>query len=263
MDYSTGLGFVGGLLLVTIGILLGGPLSSFFDLPSIFIVFGGGALAAFVAYPIENNILAYRLVLSCFMTPPKFDNLRMIKQIVEIADMARKEGILSIESKIAELDNRFLAKALDMIISNADMRFIEETLDNEIYSTKDRHDGGRKVLEFQGSVVPAFGMIGTLIGLVQMLRNLDNPSTIGPSMAVAMITTFYGAMAANLFFTPIAKKLEFRSGEELLYLQIIAKGCLLIGGGVNPKLIEDNLLTFVSGAERQAFQLLDTNSGKA
>lgn len=258
MDKSTVLGFFGGFLLVSIGILLGGPLTAFWDLPSVCIVFGGGALAANVAYPIANNVLAYKLVWACFMVPPEFDNLKIIKQLVEIADMARKEGILSIESKIPELENKFMAKALDMVIANADIKLVEDTLDNEIYSTKDRHDGARKVLEFQGSVVPAFGMIGTLIGLVQMLRNLDNPSTIGPSMAVAMITTFYGAMAANLFFTPLAKKLEYRSGEELLYLQIIAKGCLMIAGGINPKLIEDNLLTYLSGSERQAYALLGT-----
>jgi chemotaxis protein MotA len=177
----------------------------------------------------------------------------MIKQILEIAGFARQEGILALEAKVATLEHPFLMKALNLVVDNADHTFLDETLDNEIYMIKERHDTGRKVVEFLASVVPAFGMIGTLIGLVQMLRNLENPATIGPSMAVAMITTFYGAMAANLFFTPLARKLEFRSAQERFFLQIIQKGCLLIAGGVSPKLIEESLLSNISRTDREAY----------
>jgi chemotaxis protein MotA len=190
------------------------------------------------------------------MAPREFNYMKLISNILMTAEVARKEGILALDARLAEIEEPFMARSLQMVIDGVDVKIIEDILDTELDSRADRHTEVKKAVDFLASVIPAFGMIGTIMGLVGLLGNLDDPSSIGPNMAVALITTFYGAVAANLLFIPYGKKIEERSVEEQLYGEIIARGCLFIAAGVHPRIIQERLLSFMSEKEKVQFNEL-------
>ena len=253
MDKSTIIGTVAGVMLVVIGIKVAGSLGMFFDIGSIFIVFGGGLSALFVAFKMEKVKSVLNGIKLVYKAPQEFNYMKLISTILTISEAARKEGLLSLESKIPEIEEPFFAKLLQLVVDSVEPKLIEEVIETEIAATGQRHVDTVDAINFLASIIPAFGMIGTIIGLVCMLGNLDDPTSIGPNMAVALVTTFYGAVAANLFFQPFAKKLADRAAEEDTYNEIIGKGVLLIASGTNPRIIQEKLLSYLSPKNREIF----------
>lgn len=242
MDFATLLGIVGGLALIITAIMMGGSLLAFVDIPSVVIVIGGTITAILVMFPMEVVLGSVRIAVRTFRFR-KENPLRVVDDICGLADKARRESLVALE-KVA-LDDEFLKKGVRMVADGSSQFQVQSLLDSEINFMKQRHRRGQAVFKGLGSAAPAFGMIGTLVGLVNMLQNLSDPSSIGPAMAVALLTTFYGAVLSNLVFLPMAKKLEERSIDEQLLLQLKMEGVLSIMNGEHPQLIREKLMAFL------------------
>jgi chemotaxis protein MotA len=174
----------------------------------------------------------------------------LVRLFVSLGQKARREGLLALEDELESLNDKFLVNGLQMVIDGLDPELIRDIMETEVTATEQRHKLGQDVFRAWGALAPAFGMIGTLIGLVQMLANLDDPSAIGPGMAVALITTFYGSVLANLFFIPMAGKLAIRSDAESSLKEAIIEGVLSIQAGTNPRILQEKMKAFVSPQER-------------
>jgi len=257
MDIATIIGLVAAFGLMIMAILSGSGLNIFIDIPSFLIVVGGTVGVTLVNFPLKEVIRAISVAKNAFFN--KLESpVEYINTIVKLADKARKEGILSLESEIGNINNEFFAKGIQMLVDGIDPNVIEETLDKEIEYLKERHKSGAEIFGAMGAVAPAMGMIGTLIGLVQMLQNMSDPSSIGPAMAVALITTLYGAILANVIFLPISGKLQTLSSHECLIKEMLLEGIISIGQGLNPRIIEGKLLAFI---EPKLRELAKANKG--
>ncbi len=242
MDFGTLIGILVGFGLIFGSIAMGPDPMGFLDLPSCMIVFGGVFAATLISFPLEEVIQAFK---ACAKT---FSNRRtrpedVVDTMIQVAEISRREGLLALER--VQTDNKVLKKALQLIADSADPSLIHDTMALEIISMKRRHGISIAVLTRMGGLGPAFGMIGTLIGLVQMLTQLSDPSALGPAMAVAIITTFYGSMLANVVFNPLAAKLQSRSEQEVLNLKIIFEGAKSILENNNPRLVYEKLASFL------------------
>lgn len=251
MDIATLIGIIAGLSLVFGSILMGGGAGAFFNVPSLLITVGGSFSALLINFPLEKVIGAASVAKNCFThrLPSPMD---VIKQIVELATICRRDGPLALEGKIEEIQDSFLARGVQLVVDGTPQETLREILEIEISWLQERHATGKKIFEALGASAPAFGLVGTLIGLIQMLRTLDDPSKLGASMAVALLTTFYGALLANLFCVPIAGKLETRSKEELLVRELMVEGLSSIAAGQPPRLIEEKLKAFLAPKLREA-----------
>ncbi len=249
MDLSTVIGIVSGIVLIVVSILLGGSLLAFFDLPSIMIVVGGTLAATLVAYPIPQVKDIMKLTQKTFANRDSNPN-KIISDIIVLANKARKEGLLALEEGVNSLDDEFLKKGLMLVVDGTDPELVRNLLETELDFIEQRHKTGQGLFETMATLAPGFGMIGTLIGLINMLGSLDDPSTIGSSMAVALITTLYGSLLANLFFNPMANKLKMKSGDEMLEKEIMLEGLLSIQAGENPRIIEEKLKAFLPPSMR-------------
>ena len=178
------------------------------------------------------------------------DYTGLIEQLVSLAETARKDGLLALESRIGDVDDDFIKLGIQMAVDGTRPEVIEDILRTDINSLTTRHRNGKSVLDQMGRFAPAYGMIGTLMGLIMMLSNMSDPSAIGAGMAVALITTLYGAIAANVFFIPFAEKLGFLSKQELVSREIIVRGIMAIQSGENPRVIEQKLNTFLPPKNR-------------
>lgn len=247
MDLATLVGFLGAVGFVVMAMVLGGDVTIFFNVPSVLIVFGGSIFVVLMQYPMSQFLGAGKVVAKAFsfklQTPEE-----LIEKIVEMADAARKGGFLALEE--AEIENPFMQKGVDMLVDGHDVDVVRQTMAKDITNTTERHDAGSVIFKSMGDVAPAMGMIGTLIGLVAMLSNMDDPKAIGPAMAVALLTTLYGAMLANLFCLPVAFKLQVRSAEEKLNQSLILDGILGIADGQNPRVIEGVLKGYLAESKR-------------
>lgn len=245
MDLASLIGVISGVGFTAACILLGSSLMLFWNLPSVMIVFGGTIAAAMIAYPLKEFLGVFKTVVKVFVFKvAKPEDL--IKTLVEISNKARKGGLLSIEADIGSTEDPYLKSALQMTVDGVKTADIAAVMQKRMALTQREHKLGYSVLSSMGSYAPAFGMVGTLIGLVQMLANLDDPSSIGPKMAVAMITTFYGAVLANLFFLPMSDKLKLRSEEEIMNMTLLYEGVVSIREGEHPRLMEDKLNVYLS-----------------
>ncbi len=213
---------------------------AFIDVPSIAIVVGGTIGALMFAYPLSVVAKAPKL-LKIAVLPPKYDPQSYIEQIVDFAKEARVKGLLSLEDKLNETSDPFLKSSLMLVLDSVEPEKVHNLLQAELGKLDERHSIGKSFFENGGAFAPGFGMIGTLIGLIKMLGDLSDPDSIGPSMAVALLTTLYGSMMANMFFTPIANKLSVRHDEEYLCRELICEGVEGIQAGENPKFIEEKL----------------------
>lgn len=231
--------------LVMFGILSGGSLLIFWDAASCAIVVGGTVGVTLINYPLGDVMGVVVVVKKIFLNKLKSAQ-ELIVSLVEMATETRKGGILSIEPKIKEIEDPFFAKGLQMLVDGIEVNSIKSVLEKEIDYVSERHRLGAEIFTTLATFAPALGMIGTLIGLVQMLQKLEDPSTIGPAMAIALITTFYGALMANLLFLPIAGKLKKRDQEEMLVMELILEGVLSIAAGENPRIMEQKLKVFLS-----------------
>jgi chemotaxis protein MotA len=248
MDIATLLGLLVGLAMVVGAIFFGGSASSFLNVPSIMIV-GGGTLAAIsVAFPIEEVVQAIKAGFKAFASR-RVRPVDVVNVMVKIAEISRREGLLALEN--IQTENAVLKKSCQLIADNADPGLIRDTLRIEITAMKRRHKIGQDVFRGLGAYAPSFGMMGTLIGLVQMLTRLDDPKALGPGMAVAILTTFYGSILSTLLFLPIAGKLKARTMQEILHLEIIFEGAKCILENNNPRLVYEKLSSFIAPAERK------------
>jgi chemotaxis protein MotA len=252
MDIATIVGLILGSVLVVFGMASGGSgLGMFLDVPSIAIVVGGGTAATMVCFPMPQVIGALKVVKTAF-APQALDTNNIVGTIVSFAEKARREGLLTLEEDAAALNNEFLQKAIQLVVDGTDPELVRDILEIELTFLEDRHKLGKDFFVQLGTYLPAFGMIGTLIGLIAMLSNLDDPSSIGAGMAVALLTTFYGALLANFIALPIAKKLSVRSQEEVLMRQVIVEGVLAIQNGENPRIVHEKLKAFFPPSMRRS-----------
>ncbi len=251
MDPSTIIGIVAAFGLMVMAILQGGSIMLFVNTPSLIIVVGGTIGATLVNYPFGDVMSTLSVIKKAFKNQNSSSTSR-IEQLIRFAGKARKEGILSLQTVIAEIDDPFFIKGLQMAIDGQEPENLKEMLDREIEYIEERHSKGANILLAVGAYAPAMGMIGTLIGLVQMLQTMSDPSSIGPAMAVALLTTFYGAVIANTLCLPLAGKLKNRSASEILDKTLVAEGMKSILQGENPRIIEQKLHAFVAPKERQS-----------
>ncbi len=249
MDIATLIGLVAAFGLVLFAI--GSGIPSFIDPPSIMIVVGGTFGVIMIAYPLNAVIGLIGIIIKTFMYKTE-SGQEVIAELVELSQVVRKDGILALESKVGDIENQFMAKGLQMAIDGQEPGDIEEILYMEMDKVSDRHNKGADMLTALGTFAPSMGMIGTLVGLVLMLQNMSDPSSIGPSMSIALLTTFYGALMANIIFLPMAGKLKARSKDELLVHEIILTGVQSLVAGENPRVMEQKLLGYLPPKERQS-----------
>lgn len=251
MDIATVIGIVAGFGLILTSILLGGDLGTFVNIPAVVVVVGGTFASTLINYPLADVLGVLGPVRNAFFNKD-INPGKLIEQIIEFATVARREGILALESKVSESDDEFLGKSVQLAIDGTSPELIRDILTTEVAFMEDRHAKGQAILTSMGAFAPAFGMIGTLIGLVQMLAGMDDPSQIGLGMAVALLTTLYGAILANVAFIPLAGILKVRTAAELLTKEITIEGILSIQSGDNPRVVEQKLKAFIAPDLREA-----------
>ena len=248
MDIATVIGIIAGITLVLMAII--SNIVLFINFPSMLIVVGGTIGATLMNFPLGDVLGVLKTVKNAFLhkSKPPTD---VIETIVGFATTARREGILALESRAEEADDPFLQKSVQLAVDGTAPELIKDILTTELAFLEERHSLGQGVFIAMGTFAPAFGMIGTLIGLIQMLSTMNDPSTIGAGMAVALLTTLYGAMIANMFCVPIAGKLKVRTRMEMLVKEVIIEGILSIQSGDNPRVVEQKLMAFVSPSMRK------------
>ena len=250
MDITTFIGILVAGGLVISSILIGGSGSWFVSYPAMMIVFGGTMGATLLAYPLKEVLGVFRVVRNVFQYRSQ-SPLELIPQLTSFARKARQEGILSFEDEIQRINDPFLSRGLQMAIDGMESRSIEEVMSNEILCVSERHRLGAEIFSTMGTFAPAVGMLGTIIGLVQMLMQMDDPSRIGEPMAVALLTTFYGTLLANLVFLPVAAKLKTRSKQEILIKEMVLEGVIAIQSGDNHRVVEQKLKAFIAPSVRK------------
>jgi chemotaxis protein MotA len=247
VDLATLLGLLGAFGVVLASVFLGGSAMMFINAPSLLVVVGGTIGAVMMKFTLAQFLGAFKVALKAFIH--KLDQPEdLIVQTVEMANEARKGGLLALEGK--ETENVFLAKGIQLLCDGHEPEVVRQTLMTDMRSTLERHDLGRKIFKSMGDTAPAMGMIGTLIGLVQMLANMSDPKSIGPAMAIALLTTLYGAVIANIIALPIADKLALRSSEERMIKSMIIDSLSGIQEGRNPRVIEELLKTYLPSSKR-------------
>ncbi len=247
MDLATLIGVIGVYAIVAVAMVLAGGLVQFFDVPSVLIVIVGSHFVVIMKHTFPQFIGAVKVGMKSIMF--KSDSLQeLIDKIVELADKARKGGLLSLEG--AEIPNHFLKKGIGLLIDGHGEEVVAGILRKEVKLSSDRHENGAAVFKSLADVAPAMGMIGTLVGLVGMLANMDDPKAIGPAMAIALLTTLYGAVIANMMAIPVREKLLMRNEEEKLTQNLIIDGLLSIQAGQNPRVIEQLLQGYLYEGDR-------------
>lgn len=250
MDFATVFGISFGLFAIMLSVVIGnggniGALGDYVDTPSMFIVFGGTLAALLISFPTGELKRLTGVAMQSFRSK-NTNTFELIEKIVHYSDMARRNGLLSIEHAMEPGDDPFLRRGLRYAVDGMDRDQIRESMEAELANVMFRHDGGKAIFDGIKEYGPAFGMLGTLIGLVGMLKNLSDPKAIGPNMAVALLTTMYGTVLANLFAGPISNKLGIRNAEEQLNKEIIIQGVLGIQAGENPRALKSRLLIFLA-----------------
>jgi len=261
MDLATLIGIISGIGLVIGSILMNSGLDLFWSAPSAAIVIGGTGAAIMIAFPLQEVLRVIALATRVFAMK-KSDNYQLIEMMVSICNVARKGGVLAIESKLKEVDNEFLKKGLELTVDGKDEATVNALLKREIKQILKSHKDGWEIFNQAGAFAPAFGMIGTLIGLIQMLSDLADVGSVGPKMAIALITTFYGAVMANLFFIPMTVKLKRRSASDTLEMNLVLEGIGYIRKGVNPRFMQEILENYIDSAVGKTEKKDDKGGGE-
>jgi chemotaxis protein MotA len=247
MDLATLLGLLGALGIIVVAILMGGDMGVFINMPSMMIVVVGTLFAVLIKFSLGQCFGAFKVAMQAFFNKTD-DQAKLIEEGVNLANIARKEGVLGLEGQ--EMDNAFLKKGIGFCVDGHEPEFVRRMLSKDINLTIERHEIGQAIFKSIGDMAPAMGMIGTLIGLVQMLSAMDDPKSIGPAMAVALLTTLYGAVIANAFALPLSDKLANRSQEERLNKALILEIISSIQEGLNPRVLEELLKTYLPASKR-------------
>ncbi|PKK91377.1 MAG: motility protein A [Candidatus Wallbacteria bacterium HGW-Wallbacteria-1] len=248
MDKATVIGLGAAALFIVLGITNNfmdiGAIGTFINIPSIMITVGGTIASVMAAYSMKQIKSMMKVVKNAFKDT-EISTTNIISRLVSFAEKARREGLLALEDDLEKLEDEFLKDGIQMVIDGTDPEIIRTILETEITYIDERHKSGRSMMDMSATMAPAFGMIGTLIGLINMLKGLDDPDALGPGMAVALITTLYGSIMANVVFTPLSNKLKIKSEEELLYKQMMLEGLLSIQAGDNPRVVEEKLKAYL------------------
>jgi len=256
MDITTLIGAIAGFVIIAFGIMLRGrgidftQFILFINIPSMMITFGGTICATLINYPLKQVLGVWEIARKVF-TQPSEDTSGIIHQFVALSQRSKKEGFLSLEANIRMLDNDFMKRGVQMVVDGQDADLIRNLMETEITFIQERHKIGQEIYVTMGTYAPSFGMLGTIIGLILMLAFLQDQSQIASGMAVALLTTFYGIIAAYMVLLPIAGKLKRRSEEELLVKEVIVRGVLLLQSGTTPSILEANLQAYLEPKMRR------------
>ena len=244
MDIATGLGILIAFGMIFGPIIIAGDIATFYDLQSLLLVVFGSLAATVISFSLSDILNIVSVTKNAFFTKPQ-DLGRLIDSLVDLGEKARREGILALEQEMSRIQDDFLKKAMQLAVDGNEPEVIENVMGVEIDKIEERHATGKAMFDALANFGPAYGMLGTITGLIQMLKSLDDPSNIGAGMALALITTFYGSILANTIGIPIAGKLARRSKEEVLIKNMVLFGVLSIHSGDNPRITRDKLETFV------------------
>ncbi len=254
MDIATIIGLLAGTALILSAILMSSDMQTFINYPSVLIVVGGSITSTLCSFPIKSVFGVAKVFKNCVLTKARDPGV-IIAEMVKYAEVARRDGILALDNMTEEISDPFMVSGIQMAVDGTDPELIEAILMSDLDAIEARHSEGKALFETIGRFAPAFGMIGTLIGLVILLKNMEDPSTIGPAMAISLLTTLYGALVANVFALPMADKLARRSREEMLLKMIIVKGVMSIQSGDNPRIVEQKLKTFMPARLRASVEI--------
>jgi chemotaxis protein MotA len=250
MDIATIIGILLGFIVITSAIVAGGGWQMFVHIPSMAITIGGMLCATLIHFSLPQFLGIFSVVKKTIVSKTSTPS-ELIQNMVNFAAINRRDGALALEREIPKINDLFFVKGLQMLVDGQESEDVRNIMSLEIQYLQERHSTGKKILEFMGAAAPAFGMIGTLIGLVQMLRSLESPESIGAGMAVALLTTFYGALAANLIFIPLAGKLGIYSKAETISMEMIVEGICAIVEGDTPTTVREKMQAFVSQGRRE------------
>jgi chemotaxis protein MotA len=249
LDLGFLFGVLGTWVLLLWSLLSGGSLLAYWDFASFIMVVCGAVTIVFISLP-AGVVMGVPKVLKQAFVADAANIEGLIQDLVSYAEIARRDGILSLENVTKDMKDPFIVRGIQMAVDGTDPELIEQILTTELDNLSSRHDTGKSVLDLYAKYAPAMGMIGTLVGLVVMLQNMDDPSKIGPGMAVALLTTLYGAVLANALCLPLSDRLAKKNSEEVLYKTIIIKGVMAIQSGDNPRVVEQKLRTFLPPSKR-------------
>ncbi len=254
MDLGTIVGLVLAVVMVVFGVFVGGVGFQYYvDFPSMLIVIGGSLGAVMVANPL-NRIIGITRYLKHVLNATDWKEAKLISELVAFSERARREGLLALEDNLEEVEDEFMRNGIQLVVDGTDPDIIKNILYNELNQIQSRHETGIKIFDDWGNLAPAFGMIGTLIGLIAMLANLQDEAGIAQGMATALITTLYGSLLANVVMLPFKSKLEDRDKEETRAREIVVEGILSIQSGDNPRILQQKLLAFLPPVEREAIK---------
>lgn len=252
MDLASLIGLILAIGLIIASILIGtSPMTAFMDLPSLLVVVGGSIAAALICFPLRSILGAPKVAIKVFLNK-EADLVGLVADLVALAETARRDGLLALEAKIADITNPLVRTGIQMAVDGSTPEVVEEVLRTEVNAIATRHREGKSIMDQMARFAPAYGMIGTLMGLIMMLSNMSDPSSIGAGMAVALITTLYGAIMANVFFSPFAEKLGLLSRHEIVGMEIAIRGVLAIQSGESPRAIDQKLQTFIPPRSRKS-----------
>jgi chemotaxis protein MotA len=244
MDLATFLGIIGGIGFVIFGMSSGGSISTFIDLPSMLITFGGAFMATITSFRLDQFMSIFQVLKIAFLgKSPNYE--KSIETLVGLAEKARREGLLALDEEASQLEDEFLKRGVQLVVDGVDPELVRNILETELSFIEERHKVGIGIFETLSGLGPSFGLLGTVIGLIRMLRRLNDPSSIGPAMALALVTTFYGAFLAYVLAGPIANKLKLKNADESLLKAIEIEGILSIQAGENPRILEQKLHAFL------------------
>ncbi|RKY89473.1 motility protein A [candidate division KSB1 bacterium] len=250
MDLATILGVLLGVVFIFASILMGGSPALFISPASVMVTIGGAFSAVLVNFPLKQVLGIVGVAKNAIFAKEESPH-ETIALLVKFAERARREGILALEKQMEEVKDTFLRNGIQLAVDGTEPELLKDIMETELSYLEERHARGRSIFESLGAYAPAWGMIGTLIGLILMLASLDNPDALGPGMALALITTFYGAVVANLIALPLAGKLKDKSKDEVLIRELMIQGILSIQSGDNPRIVEQKLNSFIAPKERK------------
>ncbi|MCL1910762.1 MAG: motility protein A [Leptospirales bacterium] len=251
MDIATIAGIAGAWICLLAGIIMAqGNFMLFFDPASILVTVAGSFCTLITSNELNYILKIANIAKLCFF-PPEMNSKDMIVTLVSFSEKARREGLLALEDDLSELNDDFLKKGIQLVVDGTDPELVRRIMETELEYIMERHDKGKKLFDDWGFLAPAFGMIGTLIGLILMMANLEDKAAIGPGMATALITTLYGSILANVLFIPLSNKLAVRNNQEILIKLIMIEGTLSIQAGDNPRIVRDKLISFLEPSQRE------------
>ncbi len=253
MDIASFIGVFGGLGIVFFGAFVGGSLSGLIDVPSMFITIGGSYMCLFLTYPLSYVIGIFKVVSRVFKVAD-YKEKEMVQKLVALSEKSRRTGLLALEEEIQDFEDDFLRTGLRNVIDGIDGAAIRVSMENELTQMEERHNKWISVVNAWATLAPGFGMLGTVIGLIGMLLNIEDKSSLGPNMAVALVTTFYGSMMANWLLIPIASKLAYQNNLEVRSKEMIIEGILGIQSGDHPRILAQRLLTYLDPKDRKVLE---------